>query len=105
MSVRSRRRYFLSRFVGPLATLTIMGYFAFHAFNGQYGIRADISMKSEIAQLETVLAARTTERDLLESRVSLLSGATIERDMADEQIRRALNLSRPDEIVIFLGDE
>ena len=37
----------------------------------------------------------------MERRVQLLHDGTLEKDMLDEQARRALNLSQADEIVIM----
>lgn len=101
MSARARKRLSPSRFIAPLATLMILGYFAFHATNGQYGTRAHLSMKTKIVELKQQLAERTSVRDRLESRVALLREGSLERDMVDEQIRRQLNMSRPDEIVVI----
>ena len=38
----------------------------------------------------------------LEQRVRLMHDGTLEKDMLDEQARRALNLSQADEITIML---
>ncbi|TIX07912.1 MAG: septum formation initiator family protein, partial [Mesorhizobium sp.] len=37
-----------------------------------------------------------------ERRVQLMHEGTLEKDMLDEQARKALNLSQPDEITIML---
>ena len=37
----------------------------------------------------------------LEQRVQLLHDGSLEKDMLDEQARRALNLAHPDELVIY----
>ena len=54
-----------------------------------------------IATLEGELEALREARRKLERRVSLLNDGSLERDMLDEQARRALNLARKNEIVIF----
>lgn len=104
MSVRSRKRRSLTRFVAPLAMMVIIGYFGFHAFNGQYGVRAHLAMKLRLADLEQTLADRTAVRDRLEARVSLLNEAdgTLEKDMLDQYVRGQLNMVRDDEIVLML---
>lgn len=83
--------------------MVMLGYFGFHAFNGQYGIRAHITMKSKIDVLQAKLDGLQKQRSVLESRVTLLSQGTMERDMVDEQIRRQLNMARENEIVLFYG--
>ena len=102
MAVRPKKRFTASRFIAPLATLMIMGYFAFHALNGQYGLRAHASMKVKIAELEQLKLDKQSELDLLEARVKLLREGTMERDMVDEQVRRQLNMLRDDEVMILL---
>ena len=102
MAVRLRRRITPGRFIAPAASLTILGYFLFHAFSGQYGIRAQIALDAQKAALQTELAALEVQRDRLKDRVALLREGTIERDMLDEQARRQLNLVHADETVILL---
>lgn len=101
MAVRSRNRKSLTRFIAPLATLMILGYFGFHAFNGQYGIRANLAMQGKIKRLEARLEARTNVRVRLDSRVALLREGSMEKDTVDEYVRRQLNMVREDEIVLL----
>ena len=103
MSVRPQRRFSIARFIAPLAIVTIMGYFAFHALNGQYGIRAHISMKAQIAYLEALLAQNIETSRILEAQVGLLRPGTLERDMVDEQVRFHLNAGRADEVIFRLN--
>ena len=102
MSVRSNKRLSITRFIAPLASLMILGYFGFHAFNGHYGIRANVVMEAKIVELDKVLKQRIQEREYLASRVALLREGTMERDMIDEQVRRQLGMARPDEIVLMI---
>ena len=103
MAVRSRKRP-LTRFIAPLATLMILGYFGFHALNGQYGIRAKIAMDVQTAKLEKKLAERTAVREKLEARVAMLRDGNLEKDMVDEYVRRQLNMVREDEIVLMIPE-
>ncbi len=104
MAVRSRKRLPLTRFIAPLATLMILGYFGFHALNGQYGIRANLAMKAQMVKLEDRLAERTAVRRKLEARVALLRQGTMEKDMVDQYVRSQLNMARDDEVVLMLDD-
>ncbi|MEL6734344.1 MAG: septum formation initiator family protein [Pseudomonadota bacterium] len=105
MSVRRRKSRSMTRFIAPLATLLILGYFSFHAFNGHYGVRARIVMEQQIAVLEKDLAERTAARTELEHRVSLIRDGSLEKDMVDEQVRSQLNMARPHEIVLMYPKE
>ena len=102
MAIRSRKRTSIARFIAPLASFVILGYFGFHAFNGQYGIRANLVMQQRIGDLEAKLNQRTLAREKLEARVALLREGSIEKDMVDQYVRSQLNMARPDEIVLFV---
>ncbi len=102
MVLRRSKRRTLARFIAPLATLVIVGYFGFHAFNGQYGIRANLAMQTRMAELKVELAELTKRRNTLEERVKLLQAGTMEKDMIDQHVRAQLNMVREDEIVLFI---
>ncbi len=102
MAIRSRRRLTLSRFIAPLATLLILGYFGFHSLNGQYGIRAHLAMQAKTVRLEAKLVERSNVRKKLESRVALLREGSMEKDMVDQYVRAQLNMVREDEIVLMM---
>lgn len=101
LRTRHRTRSLAGRIVTPLATMLVLGYFAFHAFNGQYGIRARIAFNAKETELATRLAALEAVRSRVEMRVRLLREGSIERDMVDERARHILNVVREDEIVLF----
>ena len=102
MVLRRTKRRRLSRFIAPVATLIIVGYFGFHAFNGQYGIRANLAMQQRMAELEVKLAEVTKRREVLEDRVKSLRDGSMEKDMVDQHVRSQLNMVREDEIVLFI---
>ena len=102
MVLRIRKKRSLSRFIAPVATLVILGYFGFHAFNGQYGIRANLAMQKRMVELQTQLAGLSKRRETLEARVALLRDGSMEKDMVDQHVRSQLNMVRDDEVVMFL---
>ncbi len=85
----------------PLTAVVFLTYFGFHAWHGEFGIYSSYELADRKAMLETRLADVKAERRQLESRVMLMQDGTIEKDMLDEQARRALNLTKPDEITII----
>ena len=102
MVLRIRKKRSLARFIAPVATLVILGYFGFHAFNGQYGIRANLVMQKRMVELQTQLADLSKRRETLEARVALLRDGSMEKDMVDQHVRSQLNMVRDDEVVMFL---
>lgn len=85
----------------PAITVAVLGYFGFHAFQGDYGIYSKYRLEERVAELEGRLAVLQGERSRLEARVRLLADGTLERDMLDEHARRALNMALPDEIIVM----
>ncbi|EKF18384.1 hypothetical protein NA2_13345 [Nitratireductor pacificus pht-3B] len=88
----------------PVITGLFLAYFGFHAYHGEYGIYSKYQLDARIAEAQARLDALTATREKLEARVALLKDGSIEKDMLDEQARRALNLARANEVVILLDD-
>jgi cell division protein FtsB len=79
-----------------------MGYFAYHAVEGDYGLLALAKLKDREASLETQLAKVKADRARMESRVALLRPESLDRDMVDERAREALNMVDAKDVVIFV---
>lgn len=101
MWTRHHKRRNTGRLIVPAIATLVLAYFGFHAYHGDYGLIAKERLEARIATLEGELEALREARRKLERRVSLLNDGSLERDMLDEQARRALNLARKNEIVIF----
>src|SRR5690606_33737929 len=102
MWTRQHKRRNNGRLIVPAISIVVLSYFVFHAYNGDYGINAKVRYDQRITALEGELDALSTARKKLEERVSLVNYGTLEKDMLDEQARRALNLVQAEELVIFL---
>lgn len=61
-------------------------------------------LQDRTAQRQLRLVVLEVERVALQRRVGLLSGPAIDADILDEQVRKTLGWSRPDEIVILGKD-
>jgi cell division protein FtsB len=88
----------LPSLIGAL-TLT---YFAYHAVEGDRGLRSWLKVRQEIAVARAAEARLAEERAVLARRVSLLRPESLDRDMLEERARVVLNLAHPDERVILL---
>jgi cell division protein FtsB len=102
MSTRQRKQSKVRPLLLPLGCLLIMGYFAYHAVEGDYGLFALDKLRDRTASLEAELATARAERRRLESRVALMRPESLDRDMIDERAREALNMADAKDIVIFL---
>jgi cell division protein FtsB len=92
------------RLIIPAVSALFLTYFGFHAYHGEFGIFSKYQLEARAAELNIELAKAKSQRVELERRVQLLHDGTLEKDMLDEQARRALNLSRADEMTIMLDE-
>jgi len=103
MSTRQRKQSKTRPLLLPLSCLFILGYFAYHAVEGDYGLFALGKLKERVALLDAELAETRAEREQLERHVSLMRPESLDRDMIDERAREALNMADAKDIVIFLA--
>ncbi len=103
MITRQRRKNRLRRLWMPLVTIGFLSYFGYHAFNGAFGIWAMDRLELDAARLTVERDRIKLEREALERRVATVRPASLDADVIDREARSALNLMRPDEVVIRLG--
>lgn len=101
MWTRQHKKRNTGALIVPAIAAAFLSYFGFHAFQGDYGIYAKYQLEEQVASKQAELDTIMAERGKLERRVQLLHDGTLEKDMLDEQARRALNLSRSDELIIM----
>jgi cell division protein FtsB len=101
MWTRQRKKRNTGALIVPAIAALFLTYFGFHAFHGEYGIYSKYRLEERVAALQVKYDGTKAERIRLERRVQLLHDGTLEKDMLDEQARRALNLSLPEEVTIL----
>lgn len=89
------------RLIGPLFFSAAVCYLAFHALNGERGIYAFLKQSRNLDVSQQELARLTDERKALENNVHLLSDKSLDLDLLDEQARRVLGKTNPQEIVVI----
>ena len=82
-------------------TLVCLGYFGFHALHGSFGIYSSEELQVQKSDLKDRLADLVHKREALERQVALLQDDRVERDMLEEQARRALNYSSDRDLTIL----
>ncbi len=101
MWTRHHKKKKYGRLILTAVTIAFLSYFGYHSIHGDYGLRAGQEFerirKERAAELDKLVAHRTA----LEKEVGLLSDGSLDEDIIDEKARYQLNMSRPDEIVIF----
>ncbi|WOC14795.1 FtsB family cell division protein [Pseudochrobactrum sp. MP213Fo] len=102
MWTKQKRKTIRGRFIVPLLATAFLSYFGFHAYNGAYGIYSKEQLQAQATSLSQQLADLSEQRVSLERQVSQLRDGSIDKDILDEQARRALNLSHADEVTIIV---
>ncbi len=87
--------------IAPMVCALAIGYFGYHAVQGDRGLVAWLRLSHEITLVKADLAAARAERETLEHRVALLRPDNLDRDMLDERARVVLGLAHPDEVVFL----
>lgn len=98
----------LSRILQSLAlqfgAALIVGYFAFHAYYGNYGLIAKRAFGEEIAGLTSDLDTLKAERADWEHRVGLLKPDRLDPDLLEELARRNLGYAHPKDLVLLVPE-
>lgn len=102
MWTRQHKQRNTGRLIIPALCVVFLSYFGFHAYHGEFGIYSKYRMEARAAELQANLDSIRARRMDLERRVQLMHEGSLEKDMLDEQARKALNLSHADEITIML---
>jgi cell division protein FtsB len=102
MATRQRKQSKLKPLLLPICCLFILGYFAYHAVEGDYGLFALGKLQDRVSALEQELGAVRAERARMEAHVALMRSESLDKDMIDERAREALNMADAKDIVIFL---
>ncbi len=86
----------------PAACIAVMGYFAFHAVSGNAGLLAWQGLKVEHVAVDADAAKVAATKAALQRQVALLDPRHVDRDYADERVRRDLGVVGPNEVIIPL---
>jgi cell division protein FtsB len=102
MVSRRRARGILTALGLYMVAAALIGYFGFHAFNGQRGLHARHLIDQQMVELTAELERLKAERNLWERKVALLRPDRIDPDMLDEQARLLLNFAHPNDVVMMV---
>ena len=83
------------------ACLSLLGFFAWHAWEGPRGFRFNEKLKGQSTQLTGDLTAILKLRTSFEHRVALLRPESVDPDMLDEMARQTLDVARPSELIVL----
>jgi cell division protein FtsB len=101
MVSRKRLRTVLTAIGLYAVAAALIGYFWFHAFSGQRGLRAKHEIERSKMELTAELDRLRIEKGEWERRIALLRPQSIDPDMLDERARTLLNLAHPNDVVLL----
>jgi cell division protein FtsB len=101
MVARTRLGRILQGLALHFCAALIIGYFAFQAYHGNYGLLAQREFEEESANLTITRDTLRAERTHWEQRLALLRSDRIDPDLLEE-LARELGLARADDLVLLL---
>ena len=99
---RSRLQQTLRCAAWPAAGMTLMAFFGVYAVLGPNGLFAYGDYKRQLARREQDFVVLDHRREVLRNRVALLDPDHANPDMVDEMVRKQLNVTHPDEVIVPL---
>mgnify|MGYP001287482205 CR=1 FL=1 len=100
MAQLANLRMLLSLALGPAIAVGILGVLLGYAVLGPNGLLAWGDYSRQLHDSRATLRVVEAERSRIANRVQLLDPRHVDPDMADEMIRKELNVAHPDEIVV-----
>lgn len=88
--------------LGPAAAIVLLALLVGYAIVGSNGVLAWGDYTHQLRDSRAELKVVQSERARIANRVDLLDPRHVDPDMADELIRRELNVGHPDEVVVPL---
>jgi cell division protein FtsB len=102
MVIRLRYRAILVPLALYLLSGALVGYFVWHAVNGERGLKAKAEYKRQIFGLVQELAALKAERAHWEQRVALMRPEGLDKDLLEEEALVQLDRVDRRDMMIFL---
>lgn len=100
MAQLAKLRMLFSLAVGPAIAIAILALLLGYAVLGPSGLLAWGGYSRQLHDSRATLKVVQAERSRIANRVKLLDPRHVDPDMADEMIRKELNVAHPDEIVV-----
>ena len=102
MAVKLTLQQMMARAALPVVCVMLGSDFTFHAINGPTGYVAWRDYKVQRARLDVAVKNSHEAQAALQRRLVLLDPRHVDPDLADELVRRNLDLVKPDEVVVPL---
>jgi cell division protein FtsB len=101
MVIRRGLRSILVTLALYLVSSAVVGYFLFHAQHGARGLETLGGLREKFSEMETEIAALTTERQDWEKRLTLMRDEAVDRDVLEERARAILGRVHRNDVVVM----
>lgn len=95
--ISRRTRHTIFSLIGAM----IVGYFLYHTIQGDHGWFAMLRLQNEVKTTDANLKKLQQEHKDLSQREQKMKPASMDPDLLDEEARKTLNYSKPNEIIIL----
>jgi cell division protein FtsB len=79
----------------------IVGYFAYHAVEGDRGLIAWVKLRQQAQETHALQAEVSAKRDHWRHRVAGLRPESLDRDLLEERARVLLGYGNPEDVVVL----
>ena len=102
MAMKLTLQQMMTRAALPAVCVAVASYFSFHALSGPTGYVAWREYKVQRSKLQQGVQTSEERQAALQRRLVLLDPRHVDPDLADELVRRNLDLVKPDEVIVPL---
>ena len=102
MAMELTLQQMMTRAALPAVCVAVASYFSFHAVSGPTGYVAWREYKVQRSKLQQAVQTSEEQQAALQRRLVLLDPRHVDPDLADELVRRNLDLVKPDEVIVPL---
>lgn len=102
MAMKLTLQQMMTRAALPAVCVAVASYFSFHAVSGPTGYVAWREYKVQRSKLQLAVQTSEEQQAALQRRLVLLDPRHVDPDLADELVRRNLDLVKPDEVIVPL---
>jgi len=105
MAMKLSLQQLMTRASLPAMCVAVASYFSFHAVSGPTGFVAWREYQVQRSKLQQAVQTSEEQQAALQRRLVLLDPRHVDPDLADELVRRNLDLVKPDEVIVPLPSQ
>jgi cell division protein FtsB len=96
-----RLKDFIKLFTKTCLVAFLVFYLSFHLINGENGLINYVKKQNELEEIDKQLAITKSKRDALHNKVNRMYSHSLDKDLLDEQYRRATGKIGENELIYY----